>query len=107
MRSFWAMLLSCSVMGCSAKVTVPIAAGADLVTTELAIAQGATEINPVMRHTALRIGAKALASVLVVWLCSKLDAQGHKGWSNFVQWFATGAWAGAAGWNLSQAVKTP
>jgi len=102
MRHLCAMLLSCFVMGCAAKITVPIAAGADLVTTEIAIAHGATEINPVMESTALRISMKALASVLVVWLCNKLDAQGHKGWSNFVQWFATGAWAGAAGWNLSQ-----
>lgn len=95
------------LVGCAAKVTVPIAAGADLVTTEIGLHQGGVEINPVMQSSGWRIALKAATTALIVWLCDLLDKRGDAGWSDFLQWLATGVWGGAAAWNLSQLKELP
>jgi hypothetical protein len=99
------ILLSLALLlpGCAAKVTVPVAATADIVTTEVALVQpGNVELNPVLQNRAAWISVKVAAAIVVVVIADNLRRDGHPGWSAFIQWFATGLWGGAAAWNVSR-----
>lgn len=95
------VFLAAGLHACAARQAVPIAAGADLVTTELVIAQGGYERNPFpgLQTTGGRFALKAAVTVLVVWACERFEAQGH-GWASAVlKWTAIGVWGAAATWN--------
>jgi hypothetical protein len=76
-----------------------VAATADLVTTEIALTQGATEVNPLMKQRATRISIKAAAVALVLWIEHTLRKTNHPNAAKVVQWIATAFWGGAATWN--------
>lgn len=96
-----ALLLAALLLpGCAARQSIPVAATADLVTTELALSRDSTaEGNPTLRSPAVRVSVKAAASVLLIWLSERLEKDGHHGSAKAVQWMATGLWSAAAAWN--------
>lgn len=56
------------------KRMLPIAAAADLVTTEIALRRGAEEHNPLMRGgTASRIAVQAVSVTVTLWLARRLE----------------------------------
>jgi len=90
--------------GCAARQAVPLAAGADLATTELAISRGAVEQNPLpgLQTSSGRVAIKALGTVFVVWLCERLEAGGYHRGAEFLKWGTVALWGGAAAWNTTQ-----
>lgn len=97
------MFVAVLLPGCAARQSVPLAAGADLLTTELVIAQGGHERNPFpgMQTTGGRVALKATVTVFVVWLCQRLEAQGHQWAADALKWTALAVWGGAATWNAA------
>lgn len=96
-------LLALLLPGCSARYSIPIAAGADIATTEVALNRyELQEANPLLQTTSARVGWKVGLTVALVWLAEELDDQGRHGTARAVQWLATGLWAGAAVWNVHQ-----
>jgi hypothetical protein len=91
-----AVLLSVALSSCAARQAVPIAAGADLATTEIALQRGLVEVNPLMQNRGTRITLKLAATGLIVWLCEKLEEDGHDTAAKWLQWITVGAWGGAA-----------
>lgn len=107
MRSVVLFIALVVVAGCSVRQAVPIAAGADLVTTEILIARGGHEANPwgPMQTTAGRVGLKATVTAFVLWACEWLESTGHPRISRWVKWTAIGTWGAAATWNAYLAGK--
>ena len=102
-----AILTAWVLFGCSARYSVPLASGADLVTTEIALqTPGLAEGNPLAPNsTAGRVAWKVIGTAAVVWICEWLDRNGHRKLSGVLQWTATAAFATAAGWNTYQIQK--
>lgn len=68
------LLPSLTDAGDLTKRLLPLAAAADLVTTEIALRHGAEEHNPLMRgSTGQRIAVQAASVVATLWLASKLE----------------------------------
>lgn len=87
--------------GCAAKYSVPIAAGADIATTEVALSRvGYVEANPLLQERSVRISVKVAAVAIVLWLEHSLRTSGHTSAAAWLQWIATGLWSGAAAWNV-------
>jgi DNA (cytosine-5)-methyltransferase 1 len=105
-RKVVAMLaLALALPACAARQSIPIAAGADLVTTEVVIARGGVELNPIppLQTTGGRVALKAAGTAFLVWLCERLEADGHHTTAEILKWTAVGAWGGAAVWNANVA----
>lgn len=98
-------LLCLMLPACAARQAIPIAAGADLLTTEIAIHRGGYEANPLpgFQTTGGRVALKAAATAFLVWLCERLEADGHHTTAEILKWTAVGAWGGAAVWNANVA----
>lgn len=91
--------------GCAARQSIPVAATADLMTTELVIARGGHEANPLMQPAPVRVSLKVALSAVLIWACERLERDGHHGWSKAAQWGGTGLWGGAAVWNAREATR--
>jgi hypothetical protein len=93
----------CLLPGCAARQAIPIAAGADLVTTELAVAGGAVEQNPIpgLQTSGGRVVWKMAGTVFLVWLCERLERDGHHRSAEILMWGTVGAWGAAATWNAT------
>jgi hypothetical protein len=91
--------------GCAARQMVPFAAGADLVTTELALSRtpGTWEANPLpgAQTTGGRVAIKALGTVVVVWMCEWLEGAGHHRGAEILKWGTVALWGAAATWNAA------
>jgi|GEM_PF-2618392 len=85
---------------CSAKIRVPVAAGADLLTTEMALQRGFVEGNPLVPETpAGRAAFKVAGAGLILVISHELRERGHPKMAGFLEWTATILWGGAAAWN--------
>lgn len=74
---------------------------ADFITTEIGLARGVHEANPLMRKRGVRIATGAAQVVLFDLLYRKLRKDGHDGWAKALILMPTVAHFGAAGWNVS------
>lgn len=96
------LILVFTFSACSVRQAVPIAAGADLVTTELLLSRdGYKEANPlpVAQSTGGRVALKLAVSALVIWACEWLDSKGEHRLSSVLKWTAAGVWGAAATWH--------
>ena len=76
------------------------ASSADLMVTELALADGDfREFNPIIQNRAVRITRKVVTTVVVIGVAHKLKRNGHRRAATTVRWIAIGAWSAAAIWN--------
>ena len=82
---------------------VVVAAGADLASTEIAIARGAEETNPLGQERWQRIALKSGVTVGILALARKLGDDRGK----WIRLTTMGVWFGATGWNISVTLRTP
>ena len=96
-----AVLALILLAGCSTRVRISVASGADMATTAIVLQQGGRELNPVFKDTSLGVmtAAKVGITVYVICVCGWLDRNGYHGWSNVVEVLAVGAWSAAAIFN--------
>lgn len=92
------LLSGCSVR--SQEIAVVGAAGADLVSTELALERGGVEANPLMENRTARVLGKTAATATVLLLARELEDE-HPRAAAIMRMSIVGLWAGAALWNVS------
>jgi hypothetical protein len=98
-------LFPCCSAKNSYKVTIPIAAAGDIITTEMVYAQSENprEVNPLpfASSTTGRIASKTALAAYVIWLCHWLDKNDHHTAANWVEGFFVAWNATAITWNLT------
>jgi hypothetical protein len=98
------LALSVMLSGCAARQAIPIAAGADLVTTEMALTHsGAVELNPLptMQRSSGRFAWKAVGALVVIWACERLERLGFHRGAKWLKWGTVALWGAAATWNAA------
>lgn len=90
--------------GCSARsqeIGVVGAAAADVISTEVALANGGTEANPLMVNRTARIAVKSGTTAAVVLIARELEESGHTRAASILRMSIFTMWMGAAAWNLA------
>lgn len=80
------------------------AAAADLITTEIALGAGGTELNPLMQSPGKRMLVKTAGTVAIIALARSLENE-HPKAASVLRWSTFAVWVGAAGWNASVAIR--
>jgi hypothetical protein len=94
------MMISALVLSTS---LLAAAAGADILTTELALSRnGFAEANPMMGSRAARVLSKVAVVGVTEALARHFEHTGHKRAAKVSRWTAIGVWTGAAVWNTVQ-----
>ena len=120
MRSWtlFLLILTCSVVDASAQPDVDehfykdpwfyaltASLAADLVTTEIGLARGLDEGNPVARQRAVRYPLRIGATLLTYHYARKAERAGHHRWANVLRTTSLSFNLYATGWNVAVIVR--
>jgi hypothetical protein len=61
------------------RIAAPVAIGADLITTERALARGGVELNPLQQNRGVRIATHAGMAMGVDWMARRWERRGERG----------------------------
>jgi hypothetical protein len=72
----------------------------DLISTELGLASGAQELNPIAQNRLVRVGLKTGTTIFVWWLAERCDEEGHEKIAKIMRWTHIGTNLGVTSWNV-------
>lgn len=87
------------------EILMVVGAGADLISTEVALSRGLEEWHPLGQKRWQRIAIKSVSVVSVTYLARKLEKHGHDRWARVLRYAHIGVGFGAASWNTHVTIR--